>query len=106
MGIAAYNRGTRLLRRQIDEQFDHDVDVVNRLNSLPRGEATILQATVVRSDKGRWWIMDNEVEGWGAFGYPFDSLSALFARFNVYITGCGQDATSFFYRVAMSEGRS
>lgn len=100
MGIAAYNRGSAVLRREIDGRMpDLNMEVLRRLNTYPRGTSRLFQKTVVRSLNGRWILMNRKESGFASFGYEYASLAALFAEWNVFVTGCGTDAHSFFYWV-------
>lgn len=116
MGIAAYNRGCAAVSRSIraDHHTDEEslkvrnmIEIIDRLNTLPRGTSRLYQPTVIRrGSKGDWWIMDHPEKGWGSYGYVYMTLAALLAEWNVWVTGCGQDGCSFFYRVTPNEVQS
>lgn len=101
MGVAAYNRGSALIRRQIAaDDRPHEFYVLDRLNSLPRGSRKIFEATVIRPDEsGRWWLMNRKADGWGEYGIPYDSIRELVAVWSIAIVGLGSDRHSFFYDV-------
>ena len=106
MGIAAYNRGTSLVSRQIDEQLpDHNSDVVRSINKLPRGESRLWGKTYVRlMPHGKTWILMNKPEeGFASFGYEYPSLRVMFSHWNAHVVGYGRDKHSFFYVVETLE---
>ncbi len=110
MGIAAYNRGAAVTIRAIEAahpQKSHNSQVIDMLNSLPRGTNRGFGDTVVRWLKGRrmWCLMNHEHKGWASFCYEYPSLPALFRSWNLYITGIGCDEHSFFYRVTPGSAR-
>lgn len=100
MGIAAYNRGTKLVSQQIDANLpEHNSIVVKALNKLPRGTGRIFQRTVIRRCGSSWYIMNGKEGGFARFSYEYKSLRALFAVWSCYIVGYGRDKHSFFYEV-------
>lgn len=100
MGVTAYNRGTALLRRQLDEEMpDHDMGVLRMLNTYPRGNRRLFEKTVARSLNGKWVLMNRKEGGFASFGYEYASLKDMFAVWDVFVTGCGKDKHSFFYWV-------
>lgn len=106
MGIAAYNRGTAALRRDISAQLpDHNSVVVRSINALPRGTAVLFQPTVIRLlPTGRTWcLMNRKDRGFASSCFEYGTLRELFAKWDCYVTGFGRDEHSFFYEVSPSE---
>lgn len=103
MGIAAYNRGTKVVHAHIDAKLpDHNSAVVQSINNLPRGTVKLFAPAVVRYLKTAktWCLMNHEETGWASHCYEYPSLRALFASWDCYVFGYGEDKHSFFYRVA------
>lgn len=102
MGVAAYNRGSRLISRQLEIQVDNQRAIIDRLNAItPRdGAPAPFQAGVIRFDESTktWWIMNNESKGWASFGFAAKRLDKFFANYRLYATGFGRDGTSLFLR--------
>ena len=101
MGIAAYNRGSEVVSRQIAENLpDHNSVVVASLNALPRGEMTLFCETVIRLlPGGGWALMNREEGGFASSAREYKTLRQLFASWKAFVVGYGCDEHSFFYRV-------
>lgn len=84
MGIAAYNRGTQALARQIDsERRSVEFEVMERLNALPKfaDAGTPFGPINFVSDHGGFWAQC-PVTG---FGYWYSTLSEAMQRWRVQI---------------------
>jgi hypothetical protein len=100
MGIAAYNRGTEVFSRQIYANLpDHNDVAIRDLNTMPRGTNEVFGKTVVRRLGSRWILMNRKEGGFSSRGYEYRTLGDLFAAWNVYVVGYGNDAHSFYYEV-------
>jgi hypothetical protein len=104
MGIAAYNRGTVCLSRQIDDMRpDHNSEVVRSINELPRGATRLFCATVVRmlppGDAFKWALMNRREHGFASSCHAYKTLREMFAVWNCYVVGYGKDDHSFYYEV-------
>lgn len=112
MGIAAYNRGSEHLSRQISEQYktpSNEELIRERLNNLPKNpQAKELfgESAIVRYDeRGKeWWLMNKKEDGWESWGMRVPSLSYLAKNFQVYFLGVGQDNHSFYWELITSKG--
>lgn len=88
MGIAAYNRGTRDLSRQIDrKQRPVEFLMMDHLNSLPKYEdcGKIKHCLIFTWSPNHrvWWV---EIAGKdGGFGYVYTTLREAVRRWNVSI---------------------
>lgn len=86
VGVAAYRRGSQLIRRQIDQdQRPVEFDIMDRLNGLPRREnaATPFGPIEFSASHGGWWAVC-PVTG---FGYWYETLHRAVSSWNVDITG-------------------
>lgn len=105
MGVAAYNRGSAVVSRQIfgtdeDRRNNHNAEVIAMLNARPKGTRRPFQATVARIDKdGKVWLMNQPEKGWESFGYRYDGINAILADWCVNVTGIGRDKHSEFYAI-------
>jgi hypothetical protein len=103
MGIAAYNRGTAALRREIDARFPALESLhLDDLTAVSRASATVdvFQATVIRrDDRGWWWIMNNPDHGWASYGYRYKILWKIARKFRLRFVGFGADSESAFIGV-------
>lgn len=104
MGIAAYNRGSACISRQLDAEYPRpsaESEIRDRLNAIPKDpDATnLFQGGVVRRDRNRkdWCLMNQKEKGWSSYCIPFASLSDIARRFNIFFIGCGQDEHSFYW---------
>ena len=103
MGAAAYNRGTALIRRQIDAtQTSGDATLLRDLTKHSANKATvrIFEPTVVRFDgRGNAWLMHRARRGWGEYGVPFRTLWAIAGEYRLAFVGIGRDEHSQFVAV-------
>lgn len=103
MGIAAYNRGTRAIRRGFDQApISHDRQLIDDLNATPKdpGASVLFGPTYIRlAGDGSWCLMNHPEKGWSSYAYPYPTVQAVLRKWNVVITAFGQDACSFFYQV-------
>ena len=100
MGVAAYNRGTMKIARDLQCDRRHEFEIMERLDSYPKGERWLVCRTVIRiSERGKWWLMNREDRGWGECGIRYDSAKELFADWNIVVVGCRRDKHSFLYDV-------
>ena len=105
MGIAAYNRGSRNITRQIDAARPSAAALLyDELSAISASVATITGfcPTVVRQGPGpgEWSIMSRKDRGWGEYSYTFNSLRALFRVWRLVVTGDGRDQHSWYIEVA------
>lgn len=87
MGIAAYNRGSSLLSRQIDAgQRSLTSLLMDDLNAMPKhpNARTRFGPVLFKYDGERWWALDR-VKQWRGFGFWYSSLRSAVAAFNVTI---------------------
>lgn len=86
MGVAAYNRGTQVIRRQTDSDMRDPVFILmDELNSLPKdpGARKPFQAVELDRGNGGWWIAC-PVSG---FGYWYKTLRKAVRAWDVVVTG-------------------
>ncbi len=89
MGVAAYNRGSALIRQQIaDEARPIEFEMMDRLNALPKYDEAIPPrgpSETVRFGEGHggWWIHCPKT----GFGYWYKTLSEAVRRWDVTIIG-------------------
>jgi hypothetical protein len=91
MGIAAYNRGSRVISQRIDaEMRPVEFEMMERLNALPKYEdaGTPLGPINFIYDPRGFWSAECSVTG---FGFWYKTLHEAVRRWNVTITGfdCG-----------------
>lgn len=96
MGIAAYNRSTAALRRQLDAERPSSEELIIRdLNAHPKGSTRLFQATVIRPDaQGRWWLMNRPDADWAEYGRPYRSLWEIAGLYAIRFVGFGHDEHS------------
>ena len=103
MGIAAYNRGTRVLRMRLDaDQPTHETLTFRDLSerSLAGTGRKLFQATVIRWDNhGSPWLMNRAARGWADFGMPYHSLWSSAKEWRVVFIGTGHDEHGRFVGV-------
>ncbi len=103
MGIAAYNRGTAALSREIDQRLPTmDENKLHDLTDMSkqRGTINLFQPTVIRRAETGGWILMNRAEGgWSEHGIPFPTLWAIAKNYRLRFVGYGRDACSFFVGV-------
>lgn len=101
MGIAAYNRGTAVICRQIDaEQQSHWARVLSDLNDSVTGTERLFAPAVARfGSDGHVYLMNKPQDGWASFGYQYRSLREIGREWAVQFTGWGQDAHSLYVNV-------
>jgi hypothetical protein len=103
MGIAAYNRGSRVLRMALDaEQPSHETLTFRDLSerSAKNNGRRLLAATVIRWDNhGSPWLMNRPDRGWAEFGMPYPSLWTIAKTWRVIFVGTGHDAHGRFIAV-------
>jgi len=104
MGIAAYNRGSALLARRIDEeQPSHLARLLSDLSAYSAKEngVELLGPTVVRFGPadGEVSIMDRQDGGWRAYAHTYRSLWHLARRWRVAFVGVERDEHGKFLRV-------
>ena len=90
MGVAAYNRGSMLIRRQInDAARPVQFAMMDELNSLPKlpGAQTPFAPVRFVAGHGGWWI---ECPTTGR-GFWYRSLRRAVQSWNVAITGWSDD---------------
>ena len=105
MGIAAYNRGSEAISRDIigtDEDRNHknNLRVLEKINAYPKGKHSPFISGVIRHDMAAncWWFMNREADGFSSHGFAYPTLKACVGDWNINITGWGMDEHSFFYR--------
>lgn len=105
MGIAAYNRGSECLRRQIEAERVPDairnkLEIIERINSYPKGKSRPFAPVLIQPEKRRrvWWLMQDTPDRFSRFAYCYPSLRELMAAWNITIIGTGADGCGFYYR--------
>ena len=95
MGIAAYNRGSRVLRMRLDAaQPSHETLTYRDLSerSMAGAGRKLFQATVIRCDEhGLPWLMNRAGKGWAEFGMPYASLWSIAKEWRLVFIGSGHD---------------
>ena len=101
MGIAAYNRGSVVISRQIDaERPSLNALLLADLSAFGTGTGRLFQATVIRpAPDGSWWLMDRPEEGWASYGRQFKGLREIANHYALDFTGTGRDEHSEFISV-------
>ena len=103
MGIAAYNRGTAAIRRDIDRtQRPALFALLDSLTEYSRRHATaeFLSPTVVRLDeRGHAWLMNRKDRGWAEYGVCYKSVWALARHWKLIFVSIGNDTHSRYYEV-------
>jgi len=87
MGIAAYNRGSTALSREIDaDQRPVEFEIMERLNALPKyaDAGKPFGPIDFRESNGIWWALD-PAEGFAGFGFWYTSLHEAVRRWRVQI---------------------
>jgi len=103
MGVAAYNRGSKVISDRLDAEQRPAVFVI--LESLTTYSQRcdgmrILAPTVARfGDAGVVWLMHRQEGGWREFGYPHRSLWALARTWRLAFVEFGRDEHGRFVRV-------
>jgi hypothetical protein len=89
MGVAAYNRGTAALSRDVDSKSRpvHFL-IMDRLNALPKypDAGRPLKDIEFRHDGKMWWALD-PVKGWAGFGFWYPTLGEAVRRWRVSVVG-------------------
>ena len=90
MGVAAYNRGSALISRQIDrDQRPREFEFMDEFNAVPKraGAGTPFGPVVIKTDQsGNWWILDPE-KLFGGFGFVYPTMREIMARWRIVVTG-------------------
>lgn len=85
LGVAAYNRGSKLVSRQIEsERLSREFEMMDDLNALPKrqGASTPWGPVHFVAGHGGWWAQCPTT----GFGYLFDTLRQAVTAYNVTIT--------------------
>lgn len=104
MSAASYNRGSRVISRQLDDslppaelQIMRDLSEVSALNDgiVPLGP------TVVRLGPraGEAAIMNKREGGWRSFAYSYSSIWQLAREWRLVFVGMGEDEHSRYFEV-------
>lgn len=101
MGIAAYNRGTAVLRRQIDASLPSSEEILlHDLNAVRKGGIVLFGPTVIRrAEDGLWWVMNHPEKGWASYGRYYPTLWAIAREYAFDFLGFGQDEHSMYVAV-------
>lgn len=100
MGIAAYNRGSQLVSRQIEEKQRPDLfRLLDDLATEPQGTVELYQDTIARYSNGAWYLMDRPEDGWSSYAKRFANLREIVRAFRVVITGFAWDELGIFATV-------
>ena len=86
MGVAAYNRGSALISRQIsNNRRPVEFEMMDELNALPKYEDAGLPFGPVRleSSHGGWWIVCPDT----GFGFWYKTLREAVRRWRITIIG-------------------
>lgn len=101
MGIAAYNRGSVLISRQLDaEKPSPEAMVLDRLNSLPKLENAIAPFGDIHFVAGNegWWAECPITE----FGFHYRTLDEAVQRWKVAIVSVGMLNGELVYKGVVS----
>ena len=94
--------------RAVAEFLARAPDVVARLRAEnrdlraelpPKKPARLLAEGTVRMRDGRIWLLGNRSKGWGSFGFLLESWDDLFRRYDVIVTGYGEDEAGAYWTV-------
>lgn len=86
MGIAAYNRGSQVIRRQTAAtERPIEFEIMDRLNSVVKESGCGTPFTDVRlsASHGGWWVLCPKT----GFGYWYSSLHVAVSRWNIMVIG-------------------
>lgn len=100
MGIAAYNRGSRVIANQItrDKPFHSAFSIMDRINALPKFKGNyrtqlldmkhqpFSDEVIIEYDRGVWWMMD-PVKLHDGFSYFYRTLEDLIRSWDIYLVG-------------------
>lgn len=94
MGIAAYNRGSHVIREQLNTNARPvEFEIIDRLNSLEKypDAGTPFEGVVILFSNDVWWVECVKT----GFGFAYDTLSELVRRWNITITGYSAVSAQF-----------
>lgn len=100
MAVAAYNRGSDVIRRQLDRDSKSPSDCliddlnIHGYNSQERIAMLVSPGDriVARNDGKRWWLMNRPDNGWEEYGRPQKSLWSMMADYKLLAIGFSEDA--------------
>lgn len=101
MGIAAYNRGSEVIARQILRDYPvkpQAFEIMDRINGLPKfsqgrlhdilqtKRVPLTETVAIQFSRGVWWMMDpdNMYEG---YSRCYRSLEAAFRSWDIFLVG-------------------
>lgn len=104
MSAASYNRGTRVIRAQIDDALPSETAVLfsDLLGySIAHDGAVPFQDTVIRFGPcvGQVSLMNRQKGGWSELSFTYGSLWELVRAWRIAIVGTGRDEYGEFLRV-------
>jgi hypothetical protein len=107
MGVAAYNRGSALLAREIREEYiggrgkDWEVfeDLTGLSASLPGGDFGA-ESGIRLDSAGRFWLMNRLDDGWGEYGVPYSNLREIAKSWRLWFVGWSVDRHGPFIAVS------
>ncbi len=108
MGIAAYNRGSRVITRQIEadltpfEECPGAAAIRERLDSIAPGKVRLFQSTVARPApglSGGWLLMNRKDRGYGEYALPFPTLDAIRQAFAIILGAYGKDEHGPYWNI-------
>lgn len=105
MGVAAYNRGSAVIGRQIYGETPFALAILLTdlsLFSAAQDGAVCFEPTVVRFGPaaGEFSLMNRQARGWGERSYTYDSLWQLARTWRLaFVGGIESDAHGAFLRV-------
>lgn len=104
MGVRSCQRGTQIIRKNIDSKINSDVkrtfEIISRINSYPKGTRTFFGEGVIRiASDGAFWIMSHKDTRWGSRGYRYLSMKSLMASWCIKVTGLVSDQYSSYYTI-------
>jgi len=90
MGVAAYNRGSACISRQMQaERRPQEFDVMDTLNILEKYEDAGIPSGQVRLEYSHkvWWVFCPKT----GFGFHYKSIHEAVRRWHISIIGCDEN---------------
>ena len=108
MGIAAYDRASKTITRQIEadlarfEEHPGAAAIRERIETITPGATRLFMSTVARPDpgpSGGWLLMNRPDRGYGESARSFQSLDEIRRTYQITLGAYGQDKHSHYWEV-------
>lgn len=97
MGVAAYNRGSRAIAKQIsanNQARPLAYELMDRFNAIPKKHLGHLAGkchpphdkSLIQEFRGVWWLMD-AADPYGCFSWYYPSLHELLSSWDIALVG-------------------